>query len=63
MGIKFEFTGNVTFDECSKEEYIAQMDTKLKMPVYLITLNITTKLLELKKVKMDFSQSFSQLMV
>ena len=30
MGIKFEFTGNVTFDECSKEEYIAQMDTKLK---------------------------------
>lgn len=29
MGIKFEFTGNVTFDECSKEEYIAQMDTKL----------------------------------
>ena len=30
MGIKFEFTGNVTFDECSKEEYIDQMDTKLK---------------------------------
>jgi len=30
MGIKFEFTGNVTFDECSKEEYIVQMDTKLK---------------------------------
>jgi len=30
MGIKFEFTGNVTFDECSKEEYIAQMDTKLQ---------------------------------
>lgn len=30
MGIKFEFTGNVSFDECSKEEYIAQMDTKLK---------------------------------
>ncbi|QSZ40957.1 SidA/IucD/PvdA family monooxygenase [Sulfurimonas aquatica] len=30
MGIKFEFTGNVTFDECSKEEYIQQMDDKLK---------------------------------
>jgi thioredoxin reductase (NADPH) len=30
MGIKFEFTGNVTFDECSKEEYIQQMDEKLK---------------------------------
>ncbi|QSZ42618.1 SidA/IucD/PvdA family monooxygenase [Sulfurimonas aquatica] len=29
MGIKFEFTGNVTFDECSKEEYIQQMDDKL----------------------------------
>ncbi|MEA2073206.1 MAG: NAD(P)-binding domain-containing protein [Campylobacterota bacterium] len=30
MGIKFEFTGNVTFEECSKEEYIEQMDVKLK---------------------------------
>jgi thioredoxin reductase (NADPH) len=30
MGIKFEFTGNVTFDECSKEEYIEQMDKKLE---------------------------------
>ena len=30
MGIKFEFTGNVTFEECSKEEYIQQMDDKLK---------------------------------
>ncbi|MEN8303104.1 MAG: NAD(P)-binding domain-containing protein [Campylobacterota bacterium] len=30
MGIEFNFTGNVTFDECSKEEYIAQMDTKLQ---------------------------------
>jgi len=29
MGIKFEFTGNVTFEECSKEEYIEQMDKKL----------------------------------
>ena len=29
MGIKFEFTGNVTFEECSKEEYIKQMDDKL----------------------------------
>ncbi len=30
MGIKFEFTGNVSFEECSKEEYIKQMDEKLK---------------------------------
>jgi len=30
MGIKFEFTGNVSFEECSKEEYIQQMDEKLK---------------------------------
>ncbi|MDP2078920.1 MAG: NAD(P)-binding domain-containing protein [Sulfuricurvum sp.] len=30
MGIKFEFKGNVTFEECSKEEYILQMDEKLK---------------------------------
>jgi len=29
MGIKFEFTGNVSFEECSKEEYIKQMDDKL----------------------------------
>jgi thioredoxin reductase (NADPH) len=29
MGIKFEFEGNVTFEECSKEEYIEQMDKKL----------------------------------
>jgi thioredoxin reductase (NADPH) len=30
MGIKFEFKGNVTFEECSKEEYIKQMDDKLR---------------------------------
>lgn len=30
MGIKFEFQGNVTFEECSKEEYILQMDDKLR---------------------------------
>ena len=30
MGIKFEFTGNVSFEECSKEDYIQQMDDKLK---------------------------------
>lgn len=30
MGIKFEFTGNVSFEECSKEEYIQQMDDKLR---------------------------------
>lgn len=29
MGIKFEFEGNVTFDECSKEDYIQQMDDLL----------------------------------
>ncbi|NOR55686.1 MAG: SidA/IucD/PvdA family monooxygenase [Sulfurovum sp.] len=29
MGIKFEFEGNVTFDECSKEAYIKQMDDLL----------------------------------
>ncbi len=29
MGIKFEFEGNVTFEECSKEEYIQQMDDLL----------------------------------
>ncbi|MDF1878782.1 NAD(P)-binding domain-containing protein [Sulfurimonas sp. SAG-AH-194-C20] len=29
MGIKFEFTGNVSFEECSKEDYIQQMDDKL----------------------------------
>jgi len=30
MGRKAEFNGNVSFDECSKEEYIDQMDLKLK---------------------------------
>ena len=30
MGLKFEFKGNVTFEECSKEEYIHQMDDKLR---------------------------------
>ena len=29
MGIKFDFEGNVTFDECSKEDYIEQMDNLL----------------------------------
>jgi thioredoxin reductase (NADPH) len=29
MGIKFEFEGNVTFEECLKEEYIQQMDDLL----------------------------------
>jgi len=29
MGIKFEFEGNVRFDECSKEDYIEQMDDLL----------------------------------
>jgi thioredoxin reductase (NADPH) len=30
QGKKFEFIGNVTFEECSKEEYLAQMDEKIK---------------------------------
>lgn len=30
MGVKFDFKGNVTFEECSKEDYIQQMDNKLK---------------------------------
>ena len=30
MGTKFEFKGNVRFEECSKEEYILQMDDKLR---------------------------------
>jgi len=29
MGVKFEFEGNVSFDECSKEDYIEQMDKLL----------------------------------
>jgi len=29
MGIKFDFEGNVRFEECSKEEYIQQMDDLL----------------------------------
>jgi len=29
MGIKFEFVGNVRFEECSKEDYIQQMDDLL----------------------------------
>lgn len=29
MGVKFEFEGNVTFEECSKEDYIQQMDDLL----------------------------------
>ncbi|GAX88086.1 thioredoxin-disulfide reductase [Lebetimonas natsushimae] len=30
QGKKFEFIGNVTFDECSKEEYLEQMEKKIK---------------------------------
>ncbi len=29
MGTTFDFTGNVTFQECTKEEYLKQMDDKL----------------------------------
>jgi len=30
QGKKFEFIGNVTFEECSKEEYLEQIDKKLE---------------------------------
>ncbi len=30
QGKKFQFIGNVTFKECSKEEYLKQMDKKIK---------------------------------
>jgi thioredoxin reductase (NADPH) len=30
QGKKFEFIGNVTFEECSKEEFLEQMDKKIK---------------------------------
>jgi len=30
QGKKFEFIGNVTFEECSKEEFLDQMDKKIK---------------------------------
>jgi len=30
MGIKFEFKGNVTFEECPKEQYLDDMDKKIK---------------------------------
>lgn len=30
MGIKFEFEGNVTFDECPKEQYLEDMDRKIE---------------------------------
>ena len=30
QGKKFEFIGNVTFEECLKEEYLEQMDKKIK---------------------------------
>jgi thioredoxin reductase (NADPH) len=30
MGIKFDFEGNVTFEECAKEQYLEDMDKKIK---------------------------------
>jgi thioredoxin reductase (NADPH) len=30
MGIKFEFEGNVTFEECPKEQYLEEMESKIQ---------------------------------
>ena len=49
MGIKFEFTGNVTFEECSKEEYIEQMDEKLKEAGVLNTFEYNHEIIRVEK--------------
>lgn len=49
MGIKFEFTGNVTFEECSKEEYIQQMDDKLKAAGVLDTFEYNHEIMRVEK--------------
>ena len=49
MGIKFEFTGNVTFEECSKEEYIQQMDEKLKNAGVLDTFEYNHEIMRVNK--------------
>ena len=49
MGIKFEFTGNVTFEECSKEEYIEQMDVKLKEAGVLDTFEYNHEIMRVNK--------------
>ena len=49
MGIKFEFTGNVSFEECSKEEYIQQMDDKLKDAGVLDTFEYNHEIMRVNK--------------
>ena len=49
MGIKFEFTGNVTFEECSKEEYIEQMDKKLTEAGVLHTFEYNHEIMRVEK--------------
>jgi len=49
MGIKFEFTGNVTFEECSKEEYIQQMDDKLNAAGVLDTFEYNHEIMRVEK--------------
>jgi len=49
MGIKFEFTGNVSFEECSKEEYIEQMDNKLQEAGVLDTFEYNHEIMRVEK--------------
>jgi thioredoxin reductase (NADPH) len=49
MGKKFEFTGNVTFDECPKEEYIHQMDVKLENAGVLDTFEYNHEIVRVEK--------------
>ena len=49
MGIKFEFTGNVKFEECSKEEYIEQMDEKLTEAGVLNTFEYNHEIIRVEK--------------
>ncbi len=49
MGIKFEFTGNVSFEECSKEEYIEQMDKKLQEAGVLDTFEYNHEIMRVEK--------------
>ncbi len=51
MGIKFEFTGNVTFEECSKEEYIQQMDDKLRAAGVLDTFEYNHEIMRVEKAE------------
>ena len=49
MGIEFNFTGNVRFDECSKEEYIDQMDKKLENAGVLDTFEYNHEIVRVEK--------------